>query len=622
MRWSIAMCVLVLGAGSVLAGPIEVSPFEMVRWEKGEPQVRVDGRWFELIKLNGLTRAEVIDACRKLDRERWQKRFCEDLVAALATVGKRLGQRDELVLRDVKSGKSVTRKVTSTRANREAIRRAKVWKRIGRQPEAAVTVQRVKRPHVDRIDPRFAHFVLRHFDDDDGPRVTGEQATADLDQLEWMIENEYSYRDRVSFDYRAALDTVRTGLADSIAVRDFMLQTRKVVARFGDGHARVRGIWRALPRGYLPCAVESDDHGVAALTDTGGLFDTKRPYLLAIDGVPLEKWIAVAGRVHAAGSPQFVLSQSLDTLVFVRFLRKEMSLPDGDTVALTLAARGGGDKVTVKREVAGRPPRWARPRLAPRPRRLPGDIGYIPIPDMSVRGGAARTLARAVTTMADTRGLILDVRGNSGGVRDILREMLPYFLAPDEPAFVANVAAYRLPPGATRETTDGYLSNRYCFPASSSSFSDAQRAAAQRAAAAFKPSRKLDPTLFSSWHFMVLERTSAHGTFHYNKPVVVLIDERCFSATDIFVGAFATRQNVTLMGAATGGGSGRAQQFELVFSRLRVKLSTMASFRPDGRLYDGVGIAPTKPAPPRDVMDRIRGRDRVLEEAVKHLSKP
>ena len=42
-----------------------------------------------------------------------------------------------------------------------------------------------------------------------------------------------------------------------------------------------------------------------------------------------------------------------------------------------------------------------------------------------------------------TEGLIIDIRNNPGGSRDLLRLLAPYFLAPDADPIVANVAAFR-----------------------------------------------------------------------------------------------------------------------------------------------------------------------------------
>ena len=70
------------------------------------------------------------------------------------------------------------------------------------------------------------------------------------------------------------------------------------------------------------------------------------------------------------------------------------------------------------------------------------------------------------------------------------------------------------------------------------------------------------------------------------------MDSANFSATDIFLGAFKGHPNVTLVGTPSSGGSGRTRQTWLANSRVCVYLSSMASFRPNGLLYEGRGIQP------------------------------
>lgn len=83
------------------------------------------------------------------------------------------------------------------------------------------------------------------------------------------------------------------------------------------------------------------------------------------------------------------------------------------------------------------------------------------------------------------------------------------------------------------------------------------------------------------------------GRAPYAGPVAVLLDGRCFSATDVFLGAIERLPNVTLVGTASGGGSVRSEGAEIVGPpALRLRLASIASFRPDGRAYDGAGIEP------------------------------
>src|SRR5262249_5911090 len=106
--------------------------------------------------------------------------------------------------------------------------------------------------------------------------------------------------------------------------------------------------------------------------------------------------------------------------------------------------------------------------------------------------------------------------------------------------------------------------------------------------------------------------------FHYDKPVAVLLDGDCFSATDVFLAAFSGGPGITLVGQPSGGGSGRAIAYRLPNSRLTVRLSSMVSFRTDGRLIDGRGVAPDVLVEP-GTADFIGRGDAMLDAAVAAL---
>jgi C-terminal processing protease CtpA/Prc len=100
--------------------------------------------------------------------------------------------------------------------------------------------------------------------------------------------------------------------------------------------------------------------------------------------------------------------------------------------------------------------------------------------------------------------------------------------------------------------------------------------------------------------------------------VVILMDRWNFSACDIFLGAFKGLNSVTLMGLPSGGGSGCRQGYRLSNSGFEIRLSRMASFQPNGKLYDGNGIQPdivVEPVP----TDFIGKTDTVLDAAIKYV---
>ena len=93
-----------------------------------------------------------------------------------------------------------------------------------------------------------------------------------------------------------------------------------------------------------------------------------------------------------------------------------------------------------------------------------------------------------------------------------------------------------------------------------------------------------------------------------------------FSAWDIFLGALKGWKNVTLMGQSSGGGSGCRESYRLRNSQIKIYLSSMASFQPNGKLYDGNGIQPDviiEPIP----TDFIGKTDSILQAAIQRLQK-
>ncbi len=606
-------------APAVAAQSLRTSPFEMVRFNGESPEVRVGGEWYAPLRIGDVAVEEVLRFLKNAHGSAWDKRFCEDLPENLAAMGHAPGGTVDLVLRSLESQKTVTKKaVALTAENRARILRARP--RVGgarpSEPRSS-SPRRVDRKH-GRGDRRFDNLTLRVHDETFlGPHISALEAAEDLDELEWHLENEFSYLTRTKVPYRKALDTVRAKLGDRIAVTDFHIQLRKLVALFGDGHSRVAGLMRALPGEKLPCRLADVGGRWTVLDAEGrGLVADGFPFLEAIDGVPMERWIEAATPLAPRGAPQLIRSDVTRWLSWVGYLRGQLGVAVSDNVTLTLESPGGKSK-NVELELSSRPAFFSM-RLDPKPRVLDGNFGYLRIADMGTTPDDLRRMHDAMATFRNTAGLVIDVRGNTGGRRDALVQLFPYFLAEDDPPYIANVAAYRLPPD-TRADPEGYLGNRSLFPATSTRWTESERKAIGTFAKRFSPKWKLPKGKFSDWHYMILRREGAQ-LYHYDRPVVVLLDEECFSATDIFLGAFSGRRNVTLMGVASGGGSGRSRTTRLSHSDLIVRLSSMASYRPNGRLYEGRGVEPDVVAR-RTLSDALGKSDSVLEKAIKLLRK-
>jgi C-terminal processing protease CtpA/Prc len=84
--------------------------------------------------------------------------------------------------------------------------------------------------------------------------------------------------------------------------------------------------------------------------------------------------------------------------------------------------------------------------------------------------------------------------------------------------------------------------------------------------------------------------------------------------------AFALRHGgrALLVGEPTGGADGRPVTFTLPNSRIRVAVSTSASYRPDGKRYLGNSIVPDERLP-RDPLDWTGASDAQLKRALERL---
>ncbi len=594
------------------------SPFTAVAWTGDVATVEVGGRSYTLVAIDDTKAADIVAYCHEQYGKDWGKRFEEDLVEVLIGMGKTPGATVSLDVRESAAG-TITRldSVPMTKENRTKLRDA----RRGREgkhdvPDGRVTAPpRVSRDHARKPSAAFDALLNRH---DSGPELTATAVGEDLDQLEWLVEHRFSYATRLGVDTRAVLDEIRTRVGDGISRGAFAIQLQKVLALYGDGHSGVDAFERHLPDGFAPFLVERTERGIVAFKpDRTGLLDDARPYVRRIDGIPVERWVEVASRTVAKGAPHLVAHRTMRALRFVAYLRAELSLPPKPTIELELAAADGKSPSTIAVALAARKPAYgAWPRS--RSRVLDGNIGYLRIASMDEDPAFLDDLFAAMTSVLRTKGLVIDVRGNGGGSRRPLHVLFPCFQRPGEASRVVNVGAIRLGPGERPDLAEGYLANRFSYPAAWGGWSVASRAAIATVAAAFQPEWPLPVPGFSAWHYLVLERAPEAKSPSYDKPVVVLLDSGCFSATDIFLSAFQGHRNVTLLGTPSGGGSGRKDTHVLLNSALGVELSTMASFRSDGRLYDGRGVEPDvvmEPSP----LDFVGRTDTVLDAAVQRL---
>ncbi len=113
--------------------------------------------------------------------------------------------------------------------------------------------------------------------------------------------------------------------------------------------------------------------------------------------------------------------------------------------------------------------------------------------------------------------------------------------------------------------------------------------------------------------------SQAHGTNHYEGPVIVLTSPRTFSAAEDFSVTFDAMNRGRIVGEATAGSTGQPLYVRLPGGG-SARICAKRDRYPDGTEFIGIGIQPDIETAPT-VADLRSGRDTVLERALEVLGK-
>jgi len=195
-------------------------------------------------------------------------------------------------------------------------------------------------------------------------------------------------------------------------------------------------------------------------------------------------------------------------------------------------------------------------------------IGFIAIYGWNTGPEIPAQVDEALEQMRDTRGLIIDVRLNGGGDEPTAGKVAGRFLQKE---FVYSCSQYRNGPSHT-DLTEKY-------------------------------ERKVSP----------------RGPWRYNRPVVLLIGQKCMSSNESFIAMMSGDPEVTIIGDHTCGSSGNPRIVKLPLD-MTVGVPRWIDYLPDGAPLDERGFQPKvqfKPEPGAFESDR----DDLLKAALERLRK-
>ena len=448
--------------------------------------------------------------------------------------------------------------------------------------------------------------------------LTKKQITEDIEFLTKTLNKKSSYAYLNGYDFNPDFENYLKTINDSTRLEDFGMFITNTLAKIGDRHSSLNGI-----RGYdlneslfLPFIYAPVNDKVMVLDFDQNkeleILHSKFPYLKKIGEMEISDFLKTTRPedIKAPKETYFTLAVRDIRDIQKNYMLLDKALPE--KIKLTLSDSTFQNDTVFTVSVVDKSKRlrpwdekfevdylfikdedYNKPENIENLFNIKDSIAYIKIPEMVNKDEAPLLFDEVNSFMKsiekDSQALIIDVRANSGGTRDLLYEFAKYLVHPDS-IYVVNATKQRGPLPLPKDYKKS-LHSRFLF-----SFSELDKREQKKTTEflkTFKPIYELDSEQYSEYYFGLLNgRKLAKSTFYYDKPIYILANEKTFSAASVFVSAFKGLPNIKIVGVTTDGSSGNSEWVDLPNSKLFGKISTMVSFQKDGNILDGYGTKP------------------------------
>mgnify|MGYP001791571046 CR=1 FL=1 len=559
----------------------EASPFTAVKWINDSPVVKFENQWYDFEKIDTLNKSEILNFCKSRFGYKWKKRFSEDLIEVLKLLNHIPNKEVKLVLK--KDGISKEFMGRLTLENRE--RCAAYNDQIKKLDKKRKPILKIKKTHL----------------------------LEDLKEFKYILDTKSSYAQLTTFDYSKATHELANTVRQSPQVMNidaFTNKLSKIMSEIGDRHSSIKNenIKQQDYIGYdlkLPFGVTVFNNkliAVKAKVINNSFYLKDYPYIKSIHQIPIQDLINVYAYKSKKAPQEAKLSRAAESIQnFGKLLFKNnKTIPNKILVTLTNGLKDKTLTLNLTPNKKGFVSKLRRDNYKSQVEVMTNknfkdlikridDICYFNIPamfDLDEENDIADFFKSAIENHLDTKAMIIDIRNNPGGVRDILKLFSSYIVQPENSPWIANVAYLRS--DKKLSINDRSMNSRFLYNYKSSQFSTVDRNAIDIFNQDFQLKHEFDNSKFSDPYYMILRS----GKTLYKKPVYILVNEKSFSAATVFTTAFKGLPNVKIVGITTDGSSGNSKKKYLKHTQIRVKVSTMLSFQRNGKILDGNGTQP------------------------------
>jgi len=441
------------------------------------------------------------------------------------------------------------------------------------------------------------------------------QIEKDIAIVNDILQNKSAYQGLNGYDYRVDFENYLNTVNDKkITQFDFGLFLSKTIGKIGDRHSFIKD-YDIRDSLYLTLAFAPFKDKVLVVDFDREIkeykfWNSEFPYLHSINKIPIQEILPKIHIGEILAPKDAYATNAIRDLRDIETIFRTLKIALPNPLPITLSDNKGNKKEISVKLVDGknRATLWDErffkntyrvkeeeyndKDFVKRFFSLKNNVGYIQIGEMLEKESCPvffDYLNEFMTEAKKSDALIIDVRDNGGGTRDLIQELAGYFIHPDS-IYAVNATKQRGKIPLNKELKER-LQSRYLF--SRDDLDIQEQNAVDKFKHSFEPMYDLSKEKFSEFHYYILNgQKVTKGKFHYNKPIYILANERSFSAASVLVSVFKNLPNIKIVGVNTDGSSGNSERFELPSSELRGKISTMVSFQKNGKILDGIGTEP------------------------------